>query len=66
MSQRIPIGRMRFVERFRETAPDLFAPIELGGSAAHLTSVPGCAHLFEMVESEDEGAYEVVEIVEPG
>ncbi len=64
MSQRIPLGRMRPVARYREGALAPFAPIEFGPGNAHLTSAPGCAHLFEISESEDEEAYEIVEIVD--
>jgi hypothetical protein len=64
MTQRIPLGRMRIVERNQDAAPVLFAPIEFDPATAYLTSAPGCAHLFEISESEDEEAYEVVEIVD--
>lgn len=69
MSHRIPLGRMRPVKRNRDGAPVPFAPIEFDPGSANLTSTPGCAHLFEISGSEDEEAYEIVEIVhvvEPG
>jgi hypothetical protein len=60
---------MRIEGRNQDVAPDSFAPIEFDPGIAYLTSAPGCAHLFEISESEDEEAYEIVEIVdvvEPG
>jgi hypothetical protein len=60
---------MRPVERNRDGAPVPFAPIEFHPGSAYLTSAPGCAHLFEISASEDEEAYEivdVVDVVEPG
>jgi hypothetical protein len=69
MSKRIPLGRMRTVESNRDGAPVLFAPIEFDSGSGNLTSAPGCAHLFEISESEDEESYEivdVVDVVEPG
>jgi hypothetical protein len=60
---------MRIEGRNRDVAHDSFAPIEFDLGTASLTSAPGCAHLFEIAESEDVEAYEIVEIVdvvEPG
>lgn len=64
MSKRIPLGRMKPVKRTQDGASVVIAPIEFDPGSANLTSTPGCAHLFEISGSEDEEAYEIVEIVD--
>jgi hypothetical protein len=68
MSQRLPLGRIG-IGRRDELADGRFAPVEFKATNSRLTGSPGCQHLFEISELEDEALCEVVEaidIIEPG
>jgi hypothetical protein len=68
MSQRLPLGRIA-IRRRDELADGRFAPVEFNATDSQLTGSPGCQHLFEISELEDDAPCEVVEaidIIEPG
>jgi hypothetical protein len=68
MSQGLPLGRIA-IGRRDELADGRFAPVEFNATTSQLTGSPGCQHLFEISDLEDEAPYEVVEaidIIEPG
>jgi hypothetical protein len=64
VSQRIPLGRLKFVEPALDPEPGS-APIPLDASMAYLANVPGCQGLFEVVESVDEMPVEILEWESP-
>ena len=66
MSQRLPLGRMA-VGRREEPADSRFAPVEFSATNSRLTGSPGCQHLFEISDLEDEAPFEVeaIDIIEP-
>ena len=63
MSVRLPLGRI-VVGRREKTADDRFSPVEFNATDSQLTDSPGCQHLFEISDLEDESPYEVVEAID--
>ena len=67
MSRLLPLGRIATGRR-EQPADGRFAPVEFKATNSQLTGSPGCQHLFEISELEDEAPCEMVQaidIIEP-
>jgi hypothetical protein len=67
MSQRLPLGRIA-IGRGKDLADGRFDSVEFNATDSQLTGSPGCRHLFEISDLEDEVPCEVeaIDIIDPG